>query len=297
MSASDDALLEKPVIIVGSARSGTDFLAHILRQQGNFAFANEPRLTWRWGNDGKSDMLRPEDARPDVIAMIRSKFAKVVREQGAKRLIETTPSNSLRPAFVHRVFPDARLIHIMRRGADTALSLRRYYLANFAGVNPVGDREVSGSIFASPLIGRLREASPRQIPYYATEVLRRIAPKLVGPASLGQRLPGQSAMQRELPPLKVAFWQWRAAVEESTHYGRKIGPALFRECRLEELTPDVITSLLEFCELEGRDAALAFLAKEYDPSRPGAPSRSADPEELAEVEAWVEPTMRWLGYD
>lgn len=297
MTSSDDSLLARPIIIVGSARSGTDFLAHVLRQGNPLAFANEPRMVWRFGNDGKSDMLRPEDARPEVIAFIRSRFARFVREQGMQRLIETTPSNSLRVGFVDRVFPDAKIIHIIRNGTDTVLSLRRYYTANARGVDPIGDREQGeqGSIRGSALMGRFREAHPRQLPYYAMEVARRVAPKLFGPASLGQRIPGQPAMQRELDPIKVCFWQWRAAVEEAAHQGRKLGPSRYRECRLEKLTPEVIASLHEFCGLEKLDEALAWLAKEYDPSRPGAPSRGADPAERAEVDAWVAPTMRWLG--
>ena len=98
MVRSDDELLAKPIIVVGAGRSGMNFLGDTIAQHGSLAVATQPRLIWKHGNDSKSDALRAEDARPEVIAHIRSRFATLVRQQGKDRLIDVTPGNSVRLA-------------------------------------------------------------------------------------------------------------------------------------------------------------------------------------------------------
>ena len=96
MVPSDDELLQSPIFILGAPRSGTAILADVLRSHPDLAYVREPRFIWRHGNDGKSDLLQPADARPEVIAHIRASFAGLVRSQGRSRLLEKLPSNSLR---------------------------------------------------------------------------------------------------------------------------------------------------------------------------------------------------------
>ena len=96
MSAPDSELLDRPIVIVGPPRSGTSILMNLLAEHPGLARVNEPRITWRYGNERGSDALRPEQARPDVRAHIRERFAAMIREQGAARMVEKTPSNALR---------------------------------------------------------------------------------------------------------------------------------------------------------------------------------------------------------
>ena len=121
---SEAALLERPIIVIGAPRSGTTMLSNVLSLHSSLGYVDEPRLVWRWKNDAKSDMLRPEDARPEVVAYIHAAFAKQVHEQGRTRLLEKTPSNALRMGFVDRVFPDAIYLHILRDGRDSVLGIR-----------------------------------------------------------------------------------------------------------------------------------------------------------------------------
>ena len=100
-----ELLLTQPIIVIGSPRSGTTLLGNLLECHPALAQLVEPRLTWKYGNDRKSDMLRPSDARPDVCQHIRDTFSRAVRDQGRERLVEKTPSNSLRMEFVEKVLP------------------------------------------------------------------------------------------------------------------------------------------------------------------------------------------------
>ena len=69
----------------------------VLGVHGDVVHRNEPRLTWRYGNDGRSDWMRPEHATSAIREHIRREFAARVREGGGRRLVEKTPSNALRP--------------------------------------------------------------------------------------------------------------------------------------------------------------------------------------------------------
>ena len=293
MSASDDTLLAKPIVVVGVGRSGMNFLGEAIAQHGSLAVATEPRLVWKVGNDGKSDALRPEDARPAVIARIRSRFAKLVRAQGKERLIDVTPGNSLRLGFVHRVFPDAQFVHLIRDGVDNVLSMRRFYAVYARTIRPEKD-----AVRDSFIMRRTREIRLGQLPYTAMEIVRHLAPDfllpLVGPPVLGVRLPAMVAMRREMDLLDVCFLQWRSAVESACQYGRRLPPGQYMECRIENLTVETVKSIFEFCGLEIQPAALDFFRKRFESQRIGPAMQDADPEEIRALEAWVEPTMRWL---
>jgi hypothetical protein len=201
---TDDQLLKKPIIILGAPRSGTTLLSKVLGQHRDVAHLIEPRMTWRYGNDQKSDMLRPEDARPKVIAHIRKRFADFVRKSGKSRLVEKTPSNSLRPAFVNKVFPDAKFVHIIRNGYDSCLATEDFWDKHATGVSNVAPGRLSQ---------RLHELGPWRLPYYLPEFARPAAPgpvrKLLGPNLWGPRLPGHRQLLRELGATAVACLQWR----------------------------------------------------------------------------------------
>lgn len=295
---SDDALLTKPIVIVGAGRSGMSFLAELLERYGSLAVIEEPRLIWKYGNDHKSDMLHPEDARPEVIADIRSTFAMLIRKQGKQRLVDVTPGTSLRLGFVNRVFPDCRFVHLIRDGVDNVLGMRRFYAVTARRIILYGGYKGPRSLRKIRLMERLREARLRQVPYYAMEVVRRVIPEpllpLVGPPVVGARLPGMVAMRREMDLLEVCFWQWRACVELACHYGRRLPVDRYMECRIEDLSPEVVKSVLAFCELDDNPAVLEYLEKRLDSKRLRAPKQDADPEELARLKQWVEPTMQWL---
>ena len=237
MRHSDDELLNKAIIIVGVGRSGMNVLGELIARHGSIATAAEPRLIWKYGNDRKSDMLRPEDARPKVVAHIRSRLARLVRDQGKQRLIDVTPGNSLRLAFVDRVLPGCRFVHLIRDGVDNVLSKRRFYavagrrLRGMPGPNYKTAR-------ASYMTRRIREVRLRQIPHAGMEVVRHVAPDwllpIVGRPTLGVRLPAMGAMRREIGLLEMCFMQWRASAEMATQYGRRLPPDRYMQCRLEE---------------------------------------------------------------
>lgn len=288
---TNDTVLAKPVIVLGSPRSGTTVLGQLLQAHSSLLGLVEPRLTWQYGNDKKSDMLRPEDARPEVIAYIRGRFAKEVRDGRRVRLLEKTPSNALRIGFVERVLPDCKVIHITRNGVDASLSIRSYWKQaahGISGVTPGRFRE------------RLKELQLSRLPNYAVEAARRFAPAplrgVVGQNVWGPRIPGIRGMLAELDLLEVCALQWRTCVEAARHYGAQMPADRYHEVRLEELDADRLRRVLDFAELTPEPELMDNFEKTFAHDRSTARRSAATPDDLRLLRRWITPTMDWLGY-
>jgi hypothetical protein len=281
-----ESLLEKPIVVIGSPRSGTTLLGNLLGAHPLLAHVEEPRLTWRFGNDGKSDMLRPENARPEVCQHIRKTFANAVHKVGRERLVEKTPSNSLRMGFVDRVLPDSIFVHTIRDGVESVLSIRRYWQQHARGVPK------------AKLLERLKEINLCRAPYYLKEFVRRVMPKtcagLVGQPVWGPRIPGIDELLKDLDLLEVCCLQWRMCVEQACHYGRQLPPGRYMECRLEEMSPDLLKSVLDFCQLKPTSEVLMGFQEMFDEGSITHRSSDADPRDLEIIHRWIGPTMGWL---
>lgn len=292
MSASRQPSPHEPIIIVGAPRSGTTNLGRTLSAHPDLHYAEEPRLVWKYGNDRKSDLLRPTDAREPVVAYIRQTFQQMVADAGKQRLLEKTPSTGLRMDFVDQVLPDCKFVHIIRNGYESVLAIRRFWEQKAHGLTGLAPGRVSQ---------RFKEISLRRLPYYSREILRRSLPRamagVVGHNVWGPRLPGIDGMLREMDVLDVCCLQWRMCVELAVHYGRTLPSERYMELRLEEFSPDTVRSILRHCNLSEQPAVLEQATTRYDPERARRRLREADPADLERIRTWIEPTMHWLGYD
>jgi hypothetical protein len=288
MPAPNASPLERPIVVVGAPRSGTTLLGQLLGAHPSLAHLEEPRLTWRYGNDEKGDWLVPSDARPEVCDYIRSKFAAAVHSNQKQRLIEKTPSNSLRMGFVEKVLPGCQFIHIIRDGVESSLAIRRFWGEHARGIN------------RAKLLQRLKEIKPRQAPYYAREFIRRIMPAplagLVSQPVWGPRIPGIDALVKELDLIEVCALQWRTCVEAARHYGRTLPTERYLECRLEEMSADRLKSILDYCGLDDSPQVWEAFERNFDAGQTRHRRAAAEPGEIDQIMQWIEPTMRWLGY-
>lgn len=284
-----DPLLTRPIIVVGAPRCGTTLLGDILRHHPALAYVQEPRLTWRYGNDHKSDRLRPRDARPEVRRHIRDSFAAAVQAAGRTRLLEKTPSNALRMGFVDQVFPDCQFIHLTRHGVESVLSIRAYWDQHAGGIKP------------EKITQRLRELHWRQIPYYIKEFARRAMPKpltaLAGQPVWGPRIPGIDGLLRDLDVLEVCALQWRMCVEAARQYGRRLPADRYLECRLEDFSDDLLRAILRYCDLDDAVEVWQAFRRHFKPELPAGRTSQANPRDIETIRQWIEPTLRWLGYE
>jgi Sulfotransferase family len=275
----------RPVILLGAPRSGTSLLADILGSHPDVALLREPRLVWRYGNDGRSDQLGPQHATPKVVEHIHRCFAAVLTEQGADRIVEKTPANSVRPRFVEAVFPDARYVHITRNGWATVPAIRSFWERRGTGLDRRQLRKARR---------RFSEASLRQVPHYALEAARRVTGSR-RTALYGPRLAGMQDVLDELGLLEAAAQQWRTCVDQVTVFGRDVGPGRYTEIQLETLDLKVLESVLDFCDLSRSPQVLDRFTERYRLEE-GTSRQPLSASEEAVIAPYVEPANAWLGY-
>jgi hypothetical protein len=125
-----DPLFDRPVFIVSPPRSGSTLLFETLaRAPRLFTIGDEshqliegvPRLSPE-SRGFDSNRLLAEDATPAVAAALRQRFYEALRDRDGRppqpgprvRMLEKTPKNSLRVAFLARIFPEAHFIYLYR---------------------------------------------------------------------------------------------------------------------------------------------------------------------------------------
>lgn len=110
-------------LIIGCARSGTSILGELIAAHPDVKYIYEAHPVWEIGGAGanESHRLTAAHATPEVVREIREWFE---RESGGKMVVEKCPRNALRVPFIRAIFPDARIIHIVRDGRDTTCSLK-----------------------------------------------------------------------------------------------------------------------------------------------------------------------------
>lgn len=111
------------VLIVGCARSGTSILGELVAAHPEVKYIFEAHSIWELGGLGENDShrLTARNATPVVSQQVREWFQ--AQSEGSPVLLEKNPRNILRVPYVHAIFPEARIIHIVRDGRDVACSM------------------------------------------------------------------------------------------------------------------------------------------------------------------------------
>jgi hypothetical protein len=138
---STSTLVSAPVFIVGCGRSGTTLLFDLLSQHPEFArttgypdgedhigwiehgqcamagIGNVSSSTYGNGINGANYCLHltEDDAPPEVVAAMHRYYSEeVLRGDGRRRVLNKQPHLSNKLRYLLRIFPDARVIHIVR---------------------------------------------------------------------------------------------------------------------------------------------------------------------------------------
>lgn len=276
-----------PIILVGMQRSGTTWLGGVLGQRPDVAYWVEPRHVWSYGHWFRpDDRLQAEDATPLVKRHIRRRFLGFARERGRPRFCEKTPSNVVRLPFVRAVFPEARILLLVRDGRSIIRS-----------TNEIRQKGPDWRRIGA----RLRESSPLD---WASHVGRVpwLLDKLRGrPVKFwGVRPPGWREWLREDPPFVAMAKQWAAAIRLAVTDGQVMDPRRFLEIRYEQLVERpraVLQQVVDFFELAGASSWIEDVAAAADPGRQDKWRAELDPELLDQLRPHMEPTLRWLGYE
>ena len=285
--------LNSPIILIGTHRSGTSWLfKQVFSTHPDLAGWKEPRYVWEWGNNYKqNDVLTAEDARPEVIEHIRNRFAKFVQDQGKKRLFEKTPSNCLRIPFINKIYPEAKIIHIIRDGRANFASLADMMEGNFYRQDFLNSRLVE-MIRETPLIG---------IPAYFPLITDTIASKLLKRPnkSWGPRPEGWQEWAKKDSKNILLAKRWAATMYQCIEDVKQTNPKYYYRFRYEDLIAQpqkIMSEIVDFTELEGGQQIVADVVKTVDPSRQERWRSKISSETLAEVKPYLQPALERLGY-
>ncbi|MEM1183959.1 MAG: sulfotransferase [Planctomycetota bacterium] len=287
---SEDGLIP-PIILLGNVRSGTSmvqsFFDHV---EGTRAWF-EPRTVWAYAAPGRRhDRFTAKDATPKVIRYIRGRFIKKQQEMGG-RIMEKTPSNILRVPYVRAIFPECKLIYILREP-----------LANLSSAEFRWQKTIN----KGQLRSRLAETPSFQIPYYATrfavDQFRKRVLKSKHVSIWGVRYPGVYGDRAEMPVEHVIAKQWaygaKAAREDIAQIERQ-HPGTVLSVRYEDLVRDPEPVFRKMCAHVGAeltDDVAATVASKADPSRQDKWKR-LDPELIRAVLPYVAQEMVENGYE
>jgi Sulfotransferase family len=110
-------------LIIGCARSGTSILGELIAAHPDVKYVFEAHPVWQLGGQGVNDAhrLTAEHAVPELRQYVRQWFEQ--KQGKANLVIEKNPRNVVRVPYLRAIFPEAKIIHIVRDGRDVACSL------------------------------------------------------------------------------------------------------------------------------------------------------------------------------
>jgi len=276
----------EPIILLGTHRSGTTWLGEVLSKHPSVAYWEEPRHVWTWGNARTpDDRLTASNARPRVVSHIHETFDAFVRERNKQRLCEKTPSNCLRVPFIHEVYPNAKLLLVVRDGRSVIRS-----------ANEMASKGTpTGRIWK-----RAKETPLNEWPAYAGQVAGILKAKagLKSKQLWGPRPPGWREWCDE--PREVVFAkQWAGTLGSCVSDLRALGDDRFYMFKYEEVMRrprEIMNEIVRFVDLDGAEPLIEHVELTADPTRVDKWRRELDEQTLERVKPIMEPLLQELGY-
>ena len=283
--------MEYPIIIIGAARSGTNMLRDIITQLPGFGTwpCDEINYIWRHGNAHYSnDEFSVEQASVSVKKFIRRAFARIARKQGLRYVVEKTCANSLRVAFVEKVFPDAKFIFIVRDGRDVVASAMKRWVA---------------PLDIPYLLKKARYLPVTDAPYYVIRYFwNRVCRSFSSEDRLsfwGPRFDGMNEMQGSRSLAEVCAMQWVRCVEKSEHDLEQLDSARVHRLRYEDFVtnPSVeLQSLAEFLNIDLSENDARQLVQGVSSKSVGDWKNCFDQDVLESLEPLIKASMKRYGY-
>lgn len=291
---------ELPILfVVGAGRSGTNFLSKALAEDQRFTNLFENRYVWNYRSRNlRSDRRDASDASDKVITYIREHFDQMRINNGGI-LIDKTPGNALRLDFVLSVFPEAKIINIIRDGRNNVLSREALW----------GDTrsEFKRGPALTRMLDQIRFMHRNgNIPFdrWPVFILDNIAlylPRIVfgRTAMAGERVPGMYEISKKEGTLRARAFQWSQTVRASTAWGNKVSKEAYMQLRLEDLMkrPDQkFSEIYEFLGLEASEAPTSFVHSKVDLNRADKWKQTVSQDQIKMIEEILTPDLDYLGY-
>lgn len=284
--------LKPPIILLGNVRSGTSMIQGFFGLSDEVCTWFEPRTMWAYAAPGRRhDRFTREDATPRVKRYIRNRILKYQLEHAGRRVMEKTPSNIMRVPYVNEIFPESRLIYMVRNPLSQMSS------SEFRWQNVLNKNQ---------FMIRLRETPKTQLHYYAWRLLhdnfRKRVLRKKHVSIWGVRYPGIYEDRKRLTIEELIAKQWVEASKTCSadldEIERANPDAVYR-IRYEDFILDPSKHFAEMCDHVGlgiQKSILDEVAKQADTSSQDKWKR-LDPEVIMRIKPIVEDEMRVNGYE
>ncbi len=241
-----------PVFLLGAGRSGTKFVRSILSQSSEIdAIPFDVGYVWRYGNESvPHDELTPDMVNEKIIAYIRKTLPRLVdkKDQNTRYYLEKSVPNTLRPAFMHKVFPEARFIHLIRDGrAVTESSIRLW-------------REPADRLYLMQKLKYFPWSNYRYAFWYIGNLIKGNLFAKRGQQIWGPRYKGMDDEALSLPLETVCSRQWRKCVEICYEQLLQIDQNQILEVRYEKLMSgtEELSRICDFLGISDKDAVISM---------------------------------------
>lgn len=268
-----DYFFDKPIFIIGAARSGTTLLGEILSQHKDIAYWLEPKYIWRYNKPrSKHDERTANETSDKTIKYIRKRFYSYLIKNKKNRFLEKTPSNVFRVSFINKVFPNALFVVIIRDGRDVTLSAYKKWTSKPA---------------KSAIIRRLssNEIPLFELPFYGAAMFRDVLARFFLPKKgfiWGPTFKGMQAFRSKNSTIKSCAMQWLKSVSIANRDLEQLPKDRIFKMTYENLITNPeseISALLQFLGL--KDGGLVKYAKETIYNT-GSKKRSIESEKILE---------------
>lgn len=128
--------VDRPIFIVGIGRSGTTLLGRVLASGKGVGYLKEPKALWHEAvpDEDISGFYAPvgrfildaSDASPEAIDAAHAMFNWFATVSRSTRIVDKYPEMTYRVSFLRALFPDAKIIAIVRRPEAVIESIARY---------------------------------------------------------------------------------------------------------------------------------------------------------------------------
>lgn len=283
-----------PILLVGTQRSGTTWLYKMFSQHPKVASANEPRHIWIRGNAYRpDDRLTEADATPRTIARIHRAFSKIQAQQGKPRLMEKTPSNCLRVPFLRAVFPQAKILLVLRDGRSVVRSTADVQQRK-------GKLHIAFHRAANTPVHEWPAQAGRAADVFRRRVLGKPLP-IWGPRPPGWREwvgndhPDVVRAKQWSATILTAFRDVNAMIERAKARGEEPNVLIFRYEDIVAEPGPTMSRILEFAGLPD-DGIVERLVGTVDQERFAKRQGANSDEQLERMRPHMEPALVELGY-
>jgi hypothetical protein len=246
---------------------------------------------WRYGNESfPHDELMPDMLTDSIKQYVKNTLPQLIKNDTFKKditlLIEKSVPNTLRPAFLHAIYPDAKFIHLIRDGrAVTESAMRLWRAPPEKGY----------------LIKKLRYFPWKNYRYaiwYITNIIKGKLSSGRGQQTWGPRYKGIDDDVNKLPLEVVCARQWKKCIETSLSQIDAIKQDNLLEVRYENLMRDssVIVKICNFLMIDDQDAVTTNYENKVIRSHIDKWKDSLNQDQLKLINKEIEALNARLGY-